>query len=161
MKKVLLITMLAISLLLNAITLYIVFAKNPMVVQGDKSWTDMYTNDIDATDKFLNETLGIKVVKTTKEDDLDYRIIKAKGGLFPFAGLMQICDEWKKKGLEPHSTEYFTVKDYDKMSEQFLKNGAKVLVDGIVTEGMKFGIFLIPGGIDIGIVQYGVKEEVK
>lgn len=158
MKKILLICVLAVSLLMNAATLYIVFAKNPMKVQGDKSWVDMYTNDADATEKFLNENLGIKVVQSSKENDMDYRVIKAKDGLFPYAGIMQINAEMKKEKVQPHATVYFTVKNYDQMSKQFQEKGAKVLFDGMVMEGMKFGFFVIPGGIDVGIVQYGVKE---
>ena len=158
MKKILFISVLTISLLLNAATAYVILAKNPMKVQGEKSWVDMYTDDADATEKFLNENLGIKVVQTSNEDGMDYRVIKAKDGLFPYAGIMQICDEMKKENIVPHSTVYFTVKNYDAMSKQFRENGAQVLLDGMVMEGMKFGFFIIPGGIDIGIVQYGVKE---
>jgi len=158
-KQVLLISALTISLLLNALTAYVVFAKNPMKVVGDKSWVDMYTDDVDATEKFLSENLGIKVVKRSNESDgMDYRVIQAKDGLFPYAGIMQICDKMKADNVKPHSTVYFTVKDYDAMSKQFQEQGAKVLLDGMVLEGMKFGFFIIPGGIDIGIVQYGVKE---
>lgn len=158
-KKVLLISVLTVSLLLNALAAYVIFAKNPMKVEGDKSWIDMYTNDADATEKFLNENLGIKVVQTNKENGMDYRVIKAKNGLFPYAGIMQIDDKLKKDNVKPHATVYFTVKDYDKMSKQFQDNGAKVLLDGMVIEGMKFGFFVIPGGIDIAIVQYDVKED--
>jgi len=157
MKKIVFICVLTASLLLNATAAYVILAKNPMKIQGDKSWVDMYTNDADATEKFLNENLGIKVVQTYK-DDIDYRVIKAKGGLFPYAGIMQICDEMKKENVLPHSTAYFTVKNYDEMSKQFQENGAKVLLDGMIKEGMKFGFFIIPGGIEVGIVQYGVKE---
>ncbi len=158
MKKILFISVLTISLLLNAITAYIVFAKNPMVVQGDKSWVDMYSNDADATEKFLNENLGIKTVRKIKNEGFNYRIIQAKDGIFPYAGVMQIDAAMKKENVQPHATIYFTVKNYDEMSKQFQKNGAKVLLDAMVMENMKFGFFIIPGGIDVGIVQYGVKE---
>lgn len=158
MKKVLFITVLIISLLLNAATAYIILAKNPMKVQGDKSWVDMYTNDVNATEKFLNENLGIKVVQTNNENDMDYRVIKAKDGLFPYAGIMQMSDEMKKENVQPHAIVYFTVKDYDQMSKRFQEQGAKVLLDGMFMKDMKFGFFVIPGGIDVGIVQYGVKK---
>ncbi len=156
--KILLISVLTISLLLNLATAYVIFAKNPTMVQGDKSWVDMYSNDAGATEKFLNENLGIKVVQRNNDNGMDYRVIQAKDGLFPYAGIMQICDKMKKDNVVPHATVYFTVKNYDEMSKQFQKNGAKVLLDGMVLQGMKFGFFLIPGGIDVGIVQYGVKE---
>ncbi len=158
MKKILLISVLTVSLLLNAATAYIILAKNPTKIQGEKSWIDMYTNDANATEKFLNENLGIKVVQTSNANGMDYRIIKAKDGMFPYAGIMQICDKMKKENVQPHATVYFTVKDYDAMSKQFQEKGAKVLLDGMVVENMKFGFFIIPGGIDVGIVQYGVKK---
>ncbi len=157
MKKILFIAVLAVSLLLNAATAYVIFAKNPMKIQGEKSWLDMYTSDIDATEKFLSQNLGITVVQTSDEGGFDYRVIKSKDGLFPYAGLMQICDFLKKENVKPHSTAYFTVKDYDAMSQQFKDQGATTVVDGMVAAGMKFGVFTIPGGVEIGIAQYGVK----
>lgn len=153
--KILLYVILSVSLLLNALTAYVIVAKNPMKIQGDKSWTDLYTNDIDATYKFLNENLDIQVMKTPENNmDIDYRVIKAKDGIFPFAGLMQIDKEHKKDGLKPHAAIYLTVNDYDEMSKKFKGQGAKPEVENIQVHNMKFGIYTIPGGLDIGIVQY-------
>lgn len=153
--KILLYTILSISLLLNALTAYIVIAKNPMKVQGDKSWTDLYTYDIDATYKFLNENLGIQTFKTPENGKgIDYKVIKANGGIFPYAGLMQIDEEHKKEGLKPHAAIYITVDNYDEMHKKFIEQGAKALLENYTVNNMKFGIYVIPGGLDIGIVQY-------
>lgn len=154
MKK-LLYVILAVSLLFNAFTLYIVLAKNPMKIQGDKSWTDLYTNDIDATYKFLNENLGVEIVNIPDNGKgIDYRVIKAKGGIFPYAGLMQIGKEQKQQGLKPHAAIYLTVDDYDSMHKKFIEQGAKPLLENSQVNNMKFGFYVIPGGLDIGIVQY-------
>lgn len=153
--KILLYIVLSLSLLLNAFTAYIIIAKNPMKVQGDKSWTDLYTNDINATYKFLNENLGIQVMKTPDNGKgFDYRVIKAEKGVFPFAGLMQINEEHKKEGLKPHATIYITVDNYDEMHKKFIEQGAKPQLENFQVNNMKFGIYIIPGGLDIGIVQY-------
>lgn len=153
--KILLYVVLAVSLLINACVLYIVLAKNPMKVQGDKSWTDLYTNDIDATFKFLNENLGVQVVKVPENPNgEDYRVLKAKGGIFPYAGLMQISEEHKKEGLKPHAAIYITVDNYDEMHKKFIEQGAKPQLENYQVNNMKFGIYVIPGGLDIGIVQY-------
>lgn len=153
--KVLLYIVLAVSLLLNVFTAYIVIAKNPMKIQGDKSWTDLYTNDIDATFKFLNENLDIQVIKTPDNGKgIEYKVLKAKNGIFPYAGLMQINEEHKKEGLKPHATIYITVDNYEEMDKKFIEQGAKPQLQNFQVNNMKFGIYVIPGGLDIGIVQY-------
>lgn len=153
--KIFLNVALAVSLLLNAMTVYVIFAKNPMKIQGDKSWTDLYTNDIDATYKFLNENLDVQSMAIPDNGKgIDYRVIKAKNGMFPYAGLMQIDEKQKKEGLKPHSTIYLTVENYDEMHKKFIKNGAKPQLENFKVRDMKFGIYVIPGGLDIGIVQY-------
>lgn len=146
---------LTVSLMLNALTLYIIVAKNPMKIQGDKSWTDLYTDDIDATYKFLNDNLDIQVVKIPEnKKGIDYRVIKAKSGIFPYAGLMQIDEKRKNEGLKPHAAIYITVDDYDEMHKKFIEQGAKPQATNLQVHNMKFGIYVIPGGLDIGIVQY-------
>lgn len=153
--KILLYIVLAVSLLLNAVTLYIVLAKNPMKVQGDKSWTDLYTYDIDATYKFLHDNLDVQVMKSPENPNgNDYRVIKAKNGIFPYAGLMQISEEYRKEGLKPHATIYITVDNYDETHKKFVEQGAKPQLENFQVNNMKFGIYVIPGGLDIGIVQY-------
>lgn len=145
-------------LLLIVICFIVLFLKlNPTKIAGQVSWADIYSNNAVLTSEFLNKTLGIKSEKTENTDGVDYTIIKAKKAIFPSAGIMQITDEFKNKGLTPHSTLYFTVDNYEKAEQKMIENGAKILVPVIVKKGMKFGYFLIPGNLDIAIVQYGVK----
>lgn len=156
--KPLSITLLIISLLLNIAFAFLIFTKDPMKLQGEKSWVDLYSDDADATIKFLSDNLGIKLVSASKETGIDYRVIKSEKGLFPYAGVMQIDENFKKKGLVPHATIYLTVKNYDEMSKQFTENGAKPVMENMVVDNMKFGIFVIPGGLDVGIIQYNFKR---
>lgn len=159
MKKILLYTLLTVSVLFNVFAIYIIVTQNPMKVEGQMSWIDIYSNNSDATIKFLNNTLDVKVSGTNKpeniaDDDFDYRILKANKAVFPFAGIMQITDKYKKDGLKPHSTIYLTVKNYDETSQKFIKNGAKPILENLRAKNMKFGFYKVPGGVEIGIVQY-------
>lgn len=159
MKKNLLYAVFAVSLILNALTIFIIATQNPMKVEGQMSWVDLYSNDSNATTKFLNDTLGIKTIGTNKPDniadkDFDYKIIKADKAAFPLAGVMQITDTYKKEGMKPHSTIYLTVKNYDESAAKLTANGAKAIVENLEAKNMKFGFYTIPGGVEIGIVQY-------
>jgi len=147
-----------ISLLLNIFLVYIIIAKSPMKLEGAMPWVDLYSDDADATLKFLYEKLGIEVSATSKENNIDYRIIKAKKGLMPFAGVMQIDEQHRNEGLKPHAAIYLTVKNYDEMHKKFIDSGAISIVENMMIKNMKFGIYIIPGGLDIGIVEFNVKK---
>lgn len=148
-----------VSLLLNIAAVVFFFMNNPMAIEGQHSWMDLYTNNANATTKFLDDNFGIKVTDAKKEGDFDYRLIKAEKALWPFAGVMQISESMKKSGMKPRATIYLTTKDYDKKHEQLVKNGAKAVLSHKQVENMKFGIYIIPGGLDIGVVQYNVKKK--
>ena len=137
---------------------FMFFKANPMNHQGAQSWIDLYSTDAAATVKFLEDNFGIKVVKNTDSiPGIDYTVIKAGGQMWPFAGVMQITDEFKGMGLVPKATIYLTVKDYEKIHKQLVANSATPVMHHIVGAGMKFGIYIIPGGLDIGVVQYSSK----
>lgn len=133
---------------------FLMFKHNPMKMEGQLSWADLYSNNAEETVDFLNTTLGIKSKKVEQTEEMDYTIIKANKSFFPFAGIMQITEAYKEKGLVPHSTLYFTVKDFDETEQKMLDNGAKILVPVTIKENMKFGIYLIPGDVDIAIIEY-------
>ncbi len=131
---------------------------NPMKNQGAMSWVDIYSNNPTATLKFLDESLGIKTVKVTKTPDMgDYNIIKSRGALWPFAGVMEL-PKMGNTTVAPGAMLYFTVNDYVESAKQLVANGAKPIVENMVTGGMMFGVYEIPGGVTIGITKYGIKE---
>ena len=145
-------------LVVVALMVFVFIKANPMLNQGASSWIDLYSNDAAATVKFLQDNFGIKTVTNTQTiDGVDYTVIKADGQLWPFAGVMQIAKKFKDMGLSPKATIYLTVKDYEKIHAQLVEAGSKPVMDHIVGAGMKFGIYIIPGGLDIGVVQYDSK----
>lgn len=154
MKKKIFIALFCLSVLMNLAVVGMFIVKNPMRLNGQQSWIDMYSENSDATTKFLNETLGIKVTAAVNKNGIDYRVIKAKDGLFPYAGVMQITNKFRAEGLTPGSTIYLTVTDYESMHKTFISKGAVAKMDHITEANMLFGIYVIPGGLDVGLVQY-------
>ncbi|MDR1027010.1 MAG: hypothetical protein LBL46_01175 [Rickettsiales bacterium] len=134
----------------------ILFMKsNPMKNEGAASWIDIYSKAPTETIKFLGDTFGIEVANTTKSVDgpmpgMEYSAIKARGQLWPFAGVMGM----PLKEMVPHTMSYLTVKDYKAAHDKMIANGAKAVLTDQYAGGMRFGIYIIPGGVDIGIAQW-------
>ena len=130
------------------------FKTNPMVNTGALSWVDIYSNNPAETIEFLNKNFEITVTETKPSGlGTDYSIIKARGQMWPFAGIMQTPEK-----AYPSAMIYLTVKDMDAAHEKAIASGARAVVEPMVVDGgMKFGAYEIPGGVTIGITQYGVK----
>lgn len=127
----------------------------PYLIKGGISWSDVYSNNANATADFVKKIFNMSVkTQDFQGDSMDYRLVKADGALFPTFAIMQITDEYREKGMLPHSTLYFTVKKYDDVHKAMLENGAKVLVEPQTKNDMHFGIYLIPGDVDIAIIEY-------
>ena len=144
-----------ISTILLIVVIFVMFKLNPTLNQGSASWIDIYSNNSVETMQFLSDNFGIEkdeVVKT--EGGQDYVIIKSSGSLLPFAGIMQMNDDMKKQGFVPHSTIYLTVKDYEVIHKKIIADGAIAVIDHKHANNMIFGIYIIPGGLDIGIIEY-------
>ncbi|MDR2526505.1 MAG: hypothetical protein LBC92_01375 [Rickettsiales bacterium] len=124
-----------------------------MKIEGQLSWVDFHSNDAEKTADFLKKTLGIKIISETKDEKINYKVIMAEKGILPFGGIMQINNESE---IRNNSTlAYLTVLDYDSVSDNFIKNGAKEIGQGAsYVDGMKFGMFLIPGNVAIALAQY-------
>lgn len=135
--------------------LFILLRMNPTKLNGALTWSDIYSNNSRATIDFFSTVFGSKAQPIEMPDNLEYTILKAPKSLFPSVGIMQITDEFRGQGLLPHSTPYFSVTDYQTTHQKMLENGAKVLRPAMVKNGMKFGIYLIPGDLDIAIIQFG------
>lgn len=135
-------------------------SKERIKLQGETCWTDLYSDNADATIKFLSDNLGIEVVNGSKEDVGNYKIIKTKEGAVPHAAVSQLDELHKEKGVVPHSVPYFAVKNYDEMHKKFMESGAKSIVDNVLKQDMnlKYGIYIIPDGLDIGIVEFNPKS---
>ena len=132
---------------------------NPMKLQGAMSWAEMYSTDPTATLTFLNQNFGIRVTQSKDMGDgMIYNVIKTPGALWPFAGVMGLPKMADGQPVGPQSMIYLTVTDYDAAHAKMIESGATAHAVGQIAEGMKFGVYTIPGGVTIGIAQYGVKK---
>lgn len=136
---------------------------NPMKNTGAMSWIDIYSDAPAETIGFLNENFGIHVTKSSvTPTGQTYNVIKAKGQLWPFAGIMENPIQADGVKAPAGTTIYLTVKDYDAAHEKAIASGAIPHATHMKVEGMYFGFYMIPGGVGIGIVQYeNVKNEAK
>ncbi|MCL2748668.1 MAG: hypothetical protein FWE50_01190 [Alphaproteobacteria bacterium] len=139
---------------------FVFIRSNPMKNEGAASWTEFYSNAPEETMKFLSDNFGIKSEKFAdgaENNGMDYFSLKAKGQFWPFAGVMDNTKLPVEGKVPPHTMVYLTVKDYDATHAKIVAAGAKPLLESQYAAGMKFGIYEIPGGLTIGVAQYGVK----
>jgi len=138
---------------------WIFMRANPMRITGAAGWAEMYSENPDATLAFLKDTFGIRVVESKEiPGGMKYNVIQAAGQMWPFAGVMGLPKMANGKPIAPQSMLYLTVKDYEVMSKKLVAAGAIERGPGAVAGGMKFNVYTIPGGVTIGIAQYGVKK---
>ena len=144
-------------LLIGCVALFL--KTNPMKTTGALSWIDIYSNNPTATVEFLNDNLGIKTTAAHKTPTgQDYIIIKAPGQVWPFAGVMETPKLPDGSRGPVGTTAYLTGKDYDAMHDKVVAAGATPISTHMITDGMKFGFYVIPGDVGIALVQY---EHVK
>lgn len=131
-----------------------------MMNEGANSWTEFYSENPKETISFLNKTFGIKSEKGKEPaaDGEEYNILKAGGQMWPFAGIMEL-PKHNGEPIAPGTMVYLTVKDYDAAHNKMIANNAQSLIDHKYVSGMKFGIYMIPGGVKIGIAQYGKNKK--
>lgn len=144
-----------IFLVTTLVLAFLLLKMNPTKLNGQLTWSDIYSNNSSATVNFFSTVFGTQAQKVEMPDNLDYTMLKAKKSFFPSVGVMQITDQFREQGLLPHSTPYFAVTDYEQTHQKMIENGAKVLRPAMIKNGMKFGIYLIPGDLDIAIIQFG------
>jgi len=133
---------------------------NPMKNQGAAGWTEFYSAAPQETMTFMSDVFGIKHEKFKEQtnEGLDYYSLKADGQFWSFAGVMAQPTMPDGTKVPPSTMVYLTVKDYDAVHEKMIEHGARAHSTGIYAAGMKFGIYEIPGGLVIGVAQYGVKK---
>lgn len=138
---------------------WIFIKSNPMKNEGAASWVDIYSAAPDETVTFLGNVFGIKQVKSEDSaQGMDYKVIKANGQLWPFAGVMGLPTDGFGQKAQPGTMIYLTVKNHAEMSQKMIDNGATLTFGPKIAGGMEFSIYEIPGGLYIGIAQY---EHVK
>jgi hypothetical protein len=65
----------------------------------------------------------------------------------------------ERDDMTPHAMIYLTVRNYAAAHKKMIANGAKTIIADEYSDGMKYGIYIIPGGIDIGIAEYKRRDK--
>ena len=111
-------------------------------------WTEYVSNDMEATNSFLQEMFGLKVFSKS-ENDVYLMIDEA-----PVMNVSQRNDEIASKGVPPHVKNYIQVADYDESLKLSLEKGAKLIHEAEVPDYCKLGVLNIPGDLYLTIVEY-------
>ena len=121
-------------------------------------WTEFYSSDSEKTLAFMEKNFGIKKVATTESaGDIKYNVIRPAGSLWPTAGVMDIPVLPDGSQISPSTMIYITVENYHAAHDKIVADGAVPHIVGQVAGGMRFGVYTIPGGLVIGVAEYGVK----
>ena len=131
-----------IELILIVVMAFVFIKASPMKNQGAISWGEIYSNNSVETTRFMSELFDFK---NTGENDQR---------LSPNVDVRELTGN----DDVPHSVMYFTVTDYNAIHKKIIEMGATPVAIYKYTHGARFGIYKIPGGINIGIVQW---EHVK
>ncbi|MDR0423513.1 MAG: hypothetical protein LBH46_02880 [Rickettsiales bacterium] len=121
----------------------------PFRNDGQQIWTDIYTEDLEKTSAFFINTLEI----ATQPADDNKVFLKSKNGIMNFASVISLDSSLKENGLTASSIIYLNVSDFDKYHEKFIENGAEEITVNL-DEERRIGIYNIPGGVTIGIIQF-------
>jgi predicted enzyme related to lactoylglutathione lyase len=129
--------------------------------EGAVSWTDIYSQNPAATVRFLNDAFGVEVVENDDDEkegtDRDnYTLLKSVGQMAPTASIadVSVLSKLSVNNTMPQGIVYFTVNDYADSHLKIVGLGAKVVLADNYAGGAKFGIYTIPGGVNVGIVQW-------
>jgi predicted enzyme related to lactoylglutathione lyase len=129
---------------------------SPYNNNGFISWVELYSEQAGETKKFFTDVLSLRTVSINEGYENEVNYLQSKDNLFriSFGVLKQTTESLKEKGIVVSSINYLTVKNYDEMHDKFLKNGAKEIISFQEDLGIKSGIYIVPGDIPIGIVQW-------
>jgi len=123
---------------------------------GAQSWVGMYSTAPNDTVAFMQKVFGMRTTDMYAADpNTDYIMLTARRQFWPFAGVTKLPPEFV---CIEHTVAYLTTTDYDTTHRKMMAAGAReITTNRIVGSGsqkMRFGIYMIPGGVEIGVAQY-------
>ncbi|MCL2338484.1 MAG: hypothetical protein FWC51_00840 [Proteobacteria bacterium] len=123
---------------------------------GAQSWVGMYSTSPTDTAAFLQRVFGTRTNNVRAADpNMDYILLTARRQFWPFGGVMTLPPEFSGA---PHTMAYLTTLDFEVTHREMILAGARAIMSPrVVGSGrnrMKYGIYIIPGGIEIGVAQY-------
>ena len=125
--------------------------------QGDFSWCELLTYDVNSAKKFYSELLGWKMEDHPMgECGGTYTILRADDR--PVGGMMKMPPVIPE-GTPPHWGAYVTVDDVDAVAAKVQELGGKVLVPPSDSPDARFCVFQDPQGAVLSIISYTKKPE--
>ena len=129
---------------------------DPTRNEGAQSWVGMYSTAPADTVKFMQKVFGMRATDMFANDpNTDYIMLTTRRQFWPFGGVMKLPPKFA--GIS-HTMAYLTTLDFEATHRAMIAAGAREVMERrSVGEGgnkMRFGIYVIPGGIEIGIAQY-------
>jgi len=122
------------------------FRGEPSVV-----WVELSSKNPQATLEFLERVFDTETSATRKDKDgTRYALVKTKDKARHFGKVR----EAKRSGDGKCPKAYLAVEDYEEARGQMLRRGAKVVSEGESADGMRTGTYMIPGELEIGIIEY-------
>ena len=124
---------------------------------GDFSWCELLTYDVDSAKKFYTELLGWTMDdQSMGEGAGSYTILKVDGQ--PVGGIMKMPPQ-VPAGTPPHWGAYVTVDDVDAVAARVEQLGGKILVPPSNSPDARFCVFQDPQGAILSIISYTKKPE--
>ena len=119
---------------------------------GDFSWSELMTNDVEASRKFYCELLGWATQDMPMGEGEPYVVVKA--GDQGVGGIMKMPKE-VPPGVPPHWQTYVTVKDVDAAAKKAEELGATAIVPPTDIPNVgRFYVFKDPHGAVLALIQY-------
>jgi predicted enzyme related to lactoylglutathione lyase len=124
---------------------------------GDFSWCELLTNDVDSAKKFYAELFGWTMDDQPMPDDAgNYTILRIDGR--PVGGIMKMPPQ-VPAGTPPHWGTYVTVDDIDAVAAKVQELGGRILVPPSDSPDARFCVFQDPHGAVLSIISYTKKPE--
>jgi len=123
---------------------------------GEFVWYELMTADLDAAQAFYADVIGWNIVDA-QMPGMDYRL--CSGALGGVSGIMQLTEEMREGGANPHWAGYIAVEDVEKSVASFIAAGGKVYVPPTdIPQVGRFALLADPQGVPIHVIRLANDE---
>ena len=127
-------------------------------MQGTFIWYELMPTDAPSAVEFYTKVVGW-TAKDSGMPGYDYTILGIPGYDMGVAGVMQLTDEMKAKGVPPNWAGYVAVDDVDAMAQKFADNGGTVRHAPEDIPGVgRFAVVADPQGAVISLLKVIMPE---
>ena len=128
---------------------------------GTPHWTEYYTRDVDASYRFFEGVLGIKLnamqlkLDPSADQTYTYHIMSVKGKSGDsgqgIGGMLEMDEQWE--GVPNHMMVYFAVDNCDATANLASANGGRVCVPPTDIPSGRFSVLEDPQGCTFSVIQ--------